>query len=106
MKHAGDVTLDALENILRQIRSYSELTERKRGIFYRKATAFLHFHEDDAGIFADLKIGPVKTSLKYRRFRVSTLAEQRKLLKLIQKQLTPNLGSRKNSGLPARKLFS
>ena len=90
MKHAGDATLDALEDLLQQIRSHSELTERKRGIFYRSTTAFIHFHEDAAGIFADVKVGPLKAGLKYSRFRVSTRTEQRKLLRLIQAQLKPS----------------
>jgi hypothetical protein len=85
MKHAGDATLDALEGLLQQIRDYGDLTERKRGIFYRKATAFLHFHEDATGIFADVKVG-----LKYSRFRASTRAEQRALMKVIQAQLKPS----------------
>ena len=86
MKHASDATLDALEALLEQIRSSSELNERKRGVFFRKATAFLHFHEDAEGIFADVKVGPLKAGLKYTRFRVSTRAEQRQLLKIIRAQ--------------------
>jgi hypothetical protein len=72
MKHAGDAALDALEPLLRDVRRLSYLNERKRGIFYRRRDAFLHFHEDAAGLFADLKIGG-----EYRRFRVSTAAERR-----------------------------
>ena len=55
MKHAGPATLDALEEVLVALRARAELKEKKRGIFYRKPTAFLHFHEDKAGLFADLK---------------------------------------------------
>ncbi len=55
MKHAGPTALDAIEPLLVQIRALPGLTERKRGIFYRKATAFLHFHEDPAGMFADVR---------------------------------------------------
>jgi hypothetical protein len=56
MKHAGDVALDAIEPLLREVRLLPGLIEKKRGIFYRKSQAFLHFHEDAAGIFADIKL--------------------------------------------------
>jgi hypothetical protein len=82
VKHAGQGTLAALAALLKEIRTFGDLTERKPGIFYRKSTAFLHFHEDPAGIFADLKVGPT-----YNRFRVSTRAEQRNLLIKIEKSL-------------------
>lgn len=80
MKHAGDAALDALEPLLREMRLLPALNERKRGIFYRRRDAFLHFHEDAAGLFADLKIGG-----DYRRFRVSTAAERRAFLAAAKK---------------------
>lgn len=57
MKHAGEKALDALEPLLKQVRRHAHLQERKRGTFYQKGKAFLHFHEDPAGFFADLKCG-------------------------------------------------
>ncbi len=56
MKHAGPQALDELEPILREIRKLEGLTEKKRGTFYYRGSAILHFHEDPAGFFADLKI--------------------------------------------------
>ena len=56
MKHAGAEALDQLEGLLEQVRHHSQLTERKRGVFYRKSRAFLHFHEDPAGMFADARV--------------------------------------------------
>jgi hypothetical protein len=56
MKHAGPDALDKLEPILREIRKLEGLTEKKRGAFYYRGTGMLHFHEDPAGFFADLKI--------------------------------------------------
>jgi hypothetical protein len=58
MKHASPVALDALEPLLVRIRVLGLLNERKRGSFYHGASAMLHFHEDPAGFFADLKTGP------------------------------------------------
>jgi hypothetical protein len=79
MKHAGAATLDALEPLLSEIRSVPSLTERKRGIFYRKSQAFLHFHEDPAGIFADLRGGS-----GWLRLPANSAAERRELLRRIR----------------------
>ena len=57
MKHAGADALDALEPVLEQLRAIGGLKEKSRGSFYRKSKGFLHFHEDPAGFFADLKKG-------------------------------------------------
>ena len=56
MKHAGPDALDRLEPILIEIRKLEGLTEKKRGTFYYRGNAMLHFHEDPAGFFADLKV--------------------------------------------------
>ncbi len=55
MKHAGPAALDALEPLLAQIRALPGLKEKARGVFYLKSRAFLHFHEDPAGLFADIR---------------------------------------------------
>jgi hypothetical protein len=82
MKHAGPEALDALAELLEEIRRHADLREPKRGTFYRKSSAFLHFHEDPAGLFADLKVEG-----EYQRLPVSTAAQQRVLLRRIA-QLT------------------
>jgi hypothetical protein len=56
MKHAGAGTLRQLEPLLKKLRSISVLVERKPGTFYLRSSAFLHFHEDRAGVFADIKL--------------------------------------------------
>ena len=55
MKHAGQAALDQLESTLEAMRALPGLTEKGRGVFYRKSRAFLHFHEDPEGLFADLR---------------------------------------------------
>jgi hypothetical protein len=57
VKHAGTATLDSLEPLLERLRATGLFKEKSRGAFYRKSRAFLHFHEDPAGVFADLR-GP------------------------------------------------
>ncbi len=77
MKHAGETALNALEPMLAQLRGLEGIRERKRGIFYRKASAFIHFHEDPAGTFADLR-----NDREWLRLRVNTASEQRRLVQL------------------------
>lgn len=55
MKHASQTALDALEPLLAELRGLPGLVEKSRGVFYRKSKAFLHFHEDPQGLFADLR---------------------------------------------------
>ena len=76
MKHAGEETLDLLEDLLREVRKHAVLRERRRGAFYRQSVGILHFHEDPAGLFADLKVDG-----EWRRFSVNSKVEQKALLK-------------------------
>jgi hypothetical protein len=78
MKHAGSEALDTIEGLLAKVRRHPALIERKRGTFYRKSSAFLHFHEDPAGMFADLKLDG-----DFQRFRVSTRREQSAFLRQV-----------------------
>ncbi len=84
MRHARDEALDALEPVLVQLRARPELTERSRGTFYRKSQAFLHFHEDPAGVFADVRLTPGD----FTRMRVSTNAEQRAFMSAVRAALS------------------
>jgi hypothetical protein len=56
MKHASAVTLKRIDGLLAELRALPGLKEKTPGIFYRGGAAFLHFHEDPAGLFADLKV--------------------------------------------------
>jgi len=75
MKHAGAPALQQLHALLAEIRQRPELREKQLGIFYRKSKSFLHFHEDPAGMFADLR-----TDAGWERFPVNTPVEQQSLL--------------------------
>ena len=57
MKHAGSTALDELEPLLVQVRALAALKERRRGSFDSRFRVTLHFHEDPAGLFADLRAG-------------------------------------------------
>jgi len=79
MRHAADTALDGLEDLLAAIREQPGLIEKKRGVFYRKSRAFLHFHEDPAGLFADVRPGNT-----WLRMPVNTARECRVLLREIE----------------------
>jgi hypothetical protein len=83
MKHAGEQALDALEPILGRVRAFGGLKERKRGAFYRKSEGFLHFHEDPAGFFADLK-----RDGDFVRFPVNTRDEIAAFMREVKKILS------------------
>jgi hypothetical protein len=51
---------------------------RSPGSFYLRSRAVLHFHEDPAGLFAD-----VRTGADWERFPVNTRREQNVLRRLL-----------------------
>jgi hypothetical protein len=85
VKHAGPQTLASIEPLLRQLRKYSSLVERTPGSFYRKSKAYLHFHEDASGTYADVKLN----GAEFTRLRVTTSQEQARLLSLVAENSKP-----------------
>jgi hypothetical protein len=82
MRHARAEALERLEPLLARLRALPCLTERTPGIFYRKSKAFLHFHEDPTGLFADVRL-----NADFERFAVQTAEEQAALVGLLSKHL-------------------
>lgn len=82
MKHAGNQALDTLEDVLAKIREQPGLKEKKRGVFYLKSSAFLHFHEDKLGMFADVRTsnGWMRYPITRSEHRVSFLHEIERLI--------------------------
>jgi len=78
VRHATASALDELEPFLERLRALPSLVERNRGTFYRRGAAFLHFHEDATGMYADIRLHDA-----FERFRIQTVAEQDTLLALI-----------------------
>lgn len=76
MKHATPVTIEALAPLRRQLAAIPGVTERRPGSFARGSRAFLHFHEDPAGLFADLR-GPQD----WERLPANTAAERRAIVR-------------------------
>lgn len=75
--------LDQLEPFLEQLRAVPGLVERKRGVFYRRSRAFLHFHEDPSGFHADVRLAEA-----FERFRVQSDDERTDLLVRIRAALS------------------
>lgn len=84
MKHASEQALDALEALLAQLRPLPGMTEKKRGVFYRRSKAFLHFHEDPAGLFADLRAA---VGDDFDRYDVSTEVQRGALVATVEDRL-------------------
>jgi hypothetical protein len=80
MKHAGPSALDQLDGLLDELRDLPGLREKGRGVFYRGSRAFLHFHEDPSGLFADVRLDG-----DFERMRVTTAEEQGLLLRRIRR---------------------
>ena len=84
MKHAGAAALDRLEPLLARLRASAALKEKARGTFYVKGRAFLHFHEDPAGLFADVR---ASDGTDFDRLRVETDEERAALLARVEASL-------------------
>lgn len=82
MKHATRESLARLERLLVELRRRERLIERRPGVFYHRSRAFLHFHEDPAGLFADVRLGD-----RWSRYHVTSSAEQKALLARIDEVL-------------------
>ena len=82
MKHATGARLSEISDLLGEIRTRAGLKEKKPGIFYRRSKSFLHFHEDPAGMFADLTIGA-----DFVRYAVNTPQEQSSFLAALDRAL-------------------
>ena len=89
MKHASADTLRQLEPLLQHLRALPGLAERKPGVFYRGASAFLHFHEDPAGVFADAKLD----GMSFSRFKLNGASDNEELLAKVSASLSAHRAS-------------
>ena len=79
MRHVTAAGLDVLDDVLSELRGVDGLTEKSRGVFYRGSRAFLHFHEDPSGLYADVRL-----DADFERMRVTTKAERKRLLSVVR----------------------
>lgn len=78
MKHAGPRTLARISPLLEELRARPALRENRPGVFYLKSRAFLHFHDDPSGIFADVRLAD-----EFVRLAVTSRSQQSDLLERI-----------------------
>ena len=83
MRHARPDDLDRIDALLDSLRTIDALTEKKRGSFYRGLKAFLHFHEHEGDIVADVRL----TGPDFDRRIVTTKAAQTALVRDIKRAL-------------------
>jgi hypothetical protein len=69
--------LRTLQPLLRQLREIKGVKETQPGVFYARRDAFIHFHDEDGVLHADLK---KPGGAGFDRFALTTPAEQRKLV--------------------------
>jgi hypothetical protein len=86
VRHAGAEALELLEPLLARLRAFDALQERRRGVFYVRSRAFLHFHEDPAGLFADVRAAD---GHGFDRIEVSEPAGEAALLRHVEAALSP-----------------
>ena len=82
MKHAGPESLKTLSPLLEQLRRRAPLVEKRLGVYYLKSRAFLHFHEDPTGLFADVRLAD-----DFERRPVTTRAQRAALMKRVEAHL-------------------
>ena len=78
MRHAGPATLARIAPLLEALRALPALREMRAGVFYRGSRAFLHFHDDPSGVFADVRLAD-----EFVRLPVTSRSEQADLLERI-----------------------
>ena len=67
--------------MLTKLRKLPGLREPRRGVFYRRSKACLHFHADGDDTYADVRID----SDEFERTRATTKAEQRALVAAVKR---------------------
>jgi hypothetical protein len=82
MKHASAATLRQFEPLLGELRALPGLKEKSVGKFYRGGSAFLHFHEDPAGLFVDMKVSGewMRCAINSKTARAKLVRDARRLL--------------------------
>jgi hypothetical protein len=85
MLHATERTLAEYSAFFASLRAIDGMRQKRPGVFYRKSKAFLHFHEDPTGLYADLRLNMDEGFL---RMRVESKEEQSAFIVTISTALT------------------
>jgi len=76
MKHASEKILRSHLPLLTKLSAISKLNEKKLGVYYRKSHAFLHFHEEEGKLYADVRLD----GTNFDRLAADSKMEQKSLL--------------------------
>jgi len=82
MKHTDVRALEAVSDLVENLRRRGILVEKPLGTFYTNGQAFLHFHKNPTGLFADLRQGD-----DWQRFPVNHPDECESLLAAVDRAL-------------------
>jgi hypothetical protein len=80
VRHATPDDLLELGDLLTDMRALPGLVEKSPGVFYRRSRAFLHFHADPAGLYADVRFA----GDDFERRPVHTRAQRDEMLRDIR----------------------
>ena len=82
---AKKATLQRLDPWLDEVRGLGidGLVEKANGAFYQRRVGILHFHEDDDGVYADVKVDG-----EWERVQIDGAAGRRKVIGLLRRRVT------------------
>jgi hypothetical protein len=83
VSRARKATLQQLEPFLGEVRALGidGLVEKANGAFYKRRVGILHFHEDDEGVYADVKVDG-----EWQRVQVDRGHGKRTVISLLRRQ--------------------
>ena len=83
MARAKKATLALLDPWLDEVRGLGidGLIEKANGAFYQRRNGILHFHEDDEGIYADVKVAG-----DWQRVQIDRAQGKRRVVSLLRKE--------------------
>lgn len=85
MAHAGLEALAKLQELIRQLRAVPQVREKQPGTFHLVGQPFVHFHDSDGKLHADLR---KLSGTGFDRYAVDTSPEQRKFIDEAKRRAT------------------
>jgi hypothetical protein len=80
VRHATPDDLIEADDLLRSLRGIDGLVEKRPGVFSYRSRAFLHFHADPSGLYADVRL----QGDDFERLPVHSRRQQRELVREVR----------------------
>ena len=99
MARAAIETLNAIPDLLAELRKMDALTEIKPGIFYVKRMPMLHFHTDDGVTYAHVKaVDPAAQPAhgSFDQFALDTVLQRKKLPAVLAERCAQLMAKKKD----------